>query len=464
MVRRVALLASAVLFCPLAAAVRGLPARDLVVRTLWLAPHASYSALAFDGARHRAYILNRLDDSLSLIDTQLGTVRRTVALGPPTSGIFATDLLLDGARGHLFVSTDDGTIHMLDARTLCPLSTVHLGEWTGPTLMALAPGIGRLFVVGTLPGAHVVSVFDTRSGRLLQQLGGPYAYKGAALDQRGRLFAIGYGTDEVVVFDRMGAAPRRFPAIPDVPAGGFGSIVTDWRSDLLYVADVYGGTVHVIDASTGAMRPPIRVPAGVTVVVPTGVHDRVLIVDDTGTLSLADARRGRVLRAVRGDLGVALPYVLDDEHGRLFAWEVSGAVEEIDLLTGRLLRIARVGGLRPSQIALNPFTGHLLLFYSGSRDRAGSAGSVRAISLNGGLAGASIPLGTVPGLLGFDMRSRLAFVANASGDRGAIDGPPHRGAAGGWIAVLRRWLPFVPAAVGPVPAGGTVSVLDAGRL
>jgi len=468
MLRRVAVLASALLFCPLAgAAVLGRPARDLVVRTLRLAPHASYSAMIVDGSRHRAYVLNRLDDSVSLIDPRAGTLQRTVALGPRMSGVFATDLLLDAASGHLFVSSDDGTIHMLDARTLRPVSTTYLGEWTGPSLMALASRIGKLFVVGTVPGAHVVSLFDTRSGRLLRRLSGPDAYRGIALDRRGRLFAIGYGTDDVAVFDGTSAAPRRFRTIPGVPAGGFDRIAADSLSDLLYLASLYGDTVHVIEAATGALRPSIRVLGSVMAIAPTGVRDRVLIVDGAGMLSLADARSGRVLGAVRIGLGAALPYALDAGHGHLFAWVVSGAVEEIDLLTGRLLRTVRAGGIRPTQIAPNPLTGHLVLFYSGADDRAGGIvgnGSVRAVSLRGDMSGPNIPLGPVPELLGFDRRSRLMLVANASGDPRAADEPSRSGAGGGWVDVLRRWLPLFPAPLGPVPAGGTISVLDAARL
>ena len=464
---RVALLMIGIVLGPLlGAAMLRNPARHPLMRTLPLTSHASYSATIMDEARHRAYILNRFDDSLSLLDTRAGTVLRTMALSPQSPGIFATGIVLDGANGRLFISSDDGAIHMLDAGTLRLLNTAHLAEWTGSSLMALAPRAGGLFVVGTIPGAHVVSLFAARSGMLLRRLSGPYAYKGAALDRRGRLFSIGYGSADVFVLDRTSAAPRLFRTIAGVPAGGFDSIATDPLSDLLYLAGLYGDRVYVIEAGAGASRSPIVVSGAVTAVIPTGVRDRALIADDAGMLSLADARRGRVLHAVRIGMGATLPYALDADHDHLFAWDVSGTVEEIDLQMGRVLRTVRVGRTRPAQLVLNPVTGHVLLLYRGSDSRAGHlgvGGSMRVVSLRGDPIGPNIPLGPVPELFGIDDRSALAFVANARGDPQPSEGVPGT-AASGWIRLLRRWLPFVPLALDRVPAGGTVSVLDAARL
>ena len=463
---RVALLTGGIVLGPLlGAAMLRSPARHPMVRTLPLTFHASYSATIMDEARHRAYILNRFDDSLSLLDTRVGTVLRTVALSPQSPGIFATGLVLDEVGGCLFISSDDGAIHMLDAGTLRPLNTAHLAEWTGSSLMALAPRAGMLFVVGTIPGAHVVSLFAARSGMLLRRLSGPYAYKGAALDRRGRLFSIGYGTADVCVFDGTSAAPRPFHTIAGVPAGGFDSIATDPLSDLLYLAGLYGDRVYVIEAGAGTSRRPIVVSGPVTAVLPTGVRDRALIADGAGMLSLADARRGRVLHAIRIGLGATLPYALDADHDHLFAWDGSGVVEEIDLQTGRVLRTIRVGGTRPTQLVLNPVTGHLLLLYRGSDARAGhpDGGSLRAVNLRGEAVGSNIPLGPVPDLFGIDDRSALAFVANAISDSRPSEGVPDT-ATSAWIRLLRRWLPFVPLALDRGPAGGTVSVLDATRL
>lgn len=317
---RVALLTSGIVLGPLlgAAMLRG-PARHPMMRTLPLTPHASYRVTIMDGARHRAYILYRFDDSLSLLDTQAGTVLRTVALSPQSPGIFATGLVLDEMSDRLFIASDDRAIHMLDAGTLRPLNTAHLAEWTGSSLMALARRTGVLFVVGTIPGAHVVSLFAARSGMLLRRLSGPYAYKGAALDRRGRLFSIGYGTADVFVLDGTSAAPRPFRTIAGALAGGFDSIASDPLIDLLYFAGLYGDRVYVIDAGAGASRRPIVGSGAVTAVLPTGVRDRALIADGAGMLSLADAWRGRVLHAVRIGLGATLPYALDAGHDHLFA-------------------------------------------------------------------------------------------------------------------------------------------------
>jgi DNA-binding beta-propeller fold protein YncE len=113
------------------------------------------------GAR-RAFVVNRADGSLSVLDTHSGAVRRTVALERASADTTYT-LAVDEQAGRVFVVSEKpppahGRVIVLDARTGTVLGRTRVG--LAPGTLAVSERTGRVFVTN-LDG-NTVSVLDAR--------------------------------------------------------------------------------------------------------------------------------------------------------------------------------------------------------------------------------------------------------------------------------------------------------------
>ena len=118
--------------CGVAVARRG--GIDPILRTVTVG-HAPYWTLALDEQTGRAFIFNRQDGTLNVLDTRTGALLRTVTLTPGNVWLAVAE-----QAERVFVSGyDTGTITMLDARSGAVLHSVANGidmasPWTnGPT-------------------------------------------------------------------------------------------------------------------------------------------------------------------------------------------------------------------------------------------------------------------------------------------------------------------------------------------
>jgi len=298
-------------------------------------------AVAVDARARHAFVVNRLSDTVSIIDMATSRLVRTVPVG-----LFPSAIALDATRGRAIVINQVvgrratvGSLSILDTREGRVIRTIRMGGQ--PIGVACDEALGRSFVMMT---SGAVAVVDTTSGSLLTTVRGgpspaalvvddrrhrafPTDHSGAAyaLDARsGRVLwmrkvgqmlqpvAVDRPTGHIFVGDRWAAQVLTLDGdtgrvLDTVPVGqGLDPlhIAVDERTRRVFVlsqnnADGAPGMVSVLDAGTGGL-------VGATTVGETPSN---LAVDDTAqrvyvtnagsnTLSVLDARNGRVVRTV----------------------------------------------------------------------------------------------------------------------------------------------------------------------
>lgn len=181
------------------------------------------TGIAVDERSSRAAVINTGDDSVSIVDTQRGTVVTTV-----------------GGISHGRPST----------------ASLHL-----PLAVAMDSRTGRTFVAGSggnTPGFDDVSILDTRQGRILRGVPIPGAVRGIAINERiGRVFILTDvafpkrgGIGGVTVLDSRSGIVLRTVPVGVHPVG----IAVDRHAGRVLVvnqgATINGlGTVSVLDSS-----------------------------------------------------------------------------------------------------------------------------------------------------------------------------------------------------------------------
>lgn len=110
-------------------------------------------AITADGAR--AYVANRTDNTVSVIDTTTNTViGNPITVGTEPNGIAIT------SNGHAYVTNrTDGTVSVIDTNTDTLINTLTVG--TNPIGIATTPDGARAYVVNwTVPGTVTVIALD----------------------------------------------------------------------------------------------------------------------------------------------------------------------------------------------------------------------------------------------------------------------------------------------------------------
>lgn len=253
--------------------------------------------LAVDERAGRVFAADDTTDRMEIMDARTGTVLRTVKLGYTPRHVVTSP-----ASRHVFV-IGDTTTGMLDALSGRVLHTIPVGLWVGwSALAAIAPATyevdGSAFVIGPgpMPGNALqgsMSVIDARTGAIT------------------RTAAVGLGN----------AQPQP---------------VLDNRDGRLFVAGGSGnaGYVWTIDARSGSILHTVAIAENPTNIAVDERHGRVFITSTgarsnsppfqslgTGSLSVLDARSGRVLRTITAGVN---PYLVtvDERTGHVFV--VSG--------------------------------------------------------------------------------------------------------------------------------------------
>ncbi len=332
-------------------------------------------AIALDDRTGRAFVVNYLDTTISVLDTRRGRVVRTLglnlrgrgerlasiavdtrisqayaaswgfAVGPTTSAFVSTITILDARRavvvkavsrpgrvrdvavdepgGRVFVLTDgnaaaNGAVSALDAASGALLYAVPVGS--SPVALAIARQAGRLLVVNqgqphAFMAAGTVSVLDARTGRLVRRVPVGPRPMGIVVDERtGRAFISNNVGGTISVFDtRAGLllATRAVGPAPDAMA-------VDQQAGHLFVADVEANTVSMLDARTGSVLRTVRVGIRPLVVAVDARAHRVLVANDvSGTVSVLDSVTGVALRTVRVGLDPQ-DAAVDEGAGRAF--------------------------------------------------------------------------------------------------------------------------------------------------
>jgi DNA-binding beta-propeller fold protein YncE len=408
------------------------------------------SILALDEPAHRAYVTTpgygtgaTSRGFLTVVDTQHGTVVRTVTLALPPIALAA-----DRRAGRVFVVTaanatmsrfhNRGAVTVLDARSGAIVHEVLVNK--GAVAVGVDERTGRAFVTaqstdtnGIPRGPGLLSVLDSTSGRVLRTVAIDQNPFQAVVDERhDHVFALSSSSQapydgHLTMLDARTGAPLRTTGVGSIPT----LLITDETLGQLLTMNLGDGaglgSVSLVDARSGALMRTISLsdtPQAValdTLPTPPGQQDRLFIAAadnsnrtcPTGPSRVlitdlsrhADARYGRILRAVavgKDPRAIAI----DERRGRVFVVTAGdadpmrgciptehGAVSVLDARTGRVLRIIPLG-VAPTAIAVDEHTGRAFVL------NAGGAMSIRAAD----------GWSWLPGWL----RRRLPFIPSAS--------------------------------------------------
>jgi YVTN family beta-propeller protein len=339
--------------------------------TVGLEPYAS---LTIDEQTSRAFVVNRVSDTVSVLDTRTGALLRTV----PGNTNFGP-LAVSARTGHVFLSSNDGTIHMLDARTGALLHTTADGD---NYVIAADDRTNHVFV-GHASGP-TVAMLDARTGALLRNLNipncfGPFVV--AVGERTGHLFARCNGGGLATLDARSGRLLHFDPTL----AGAYGNLVVDEPANRVYSTS-NDRFVHIFDAQSGK-------------------HLRALP-NLVGTAPAVDERTGRV-------------YVGYAPGNGNDATVTTSGVAILDGRTGTVLRQVPIAA-NPLAIAVDSQTGRVLVTSAGKVDGATSLplgpGMLSVLDGATGRVLRTVPVGVDPSDVQIDARARRAVVVNSYSD------------------------------------------------
>jgi len=244
------------------------------------------------------------------------------------------------------------------------------------------------------------------------------------------------------------------------------ALAVDERAGHVFVANQVDGTVSVLDARSGRVIRTVPVgtaPVAVAVDARTG---RAFVVNSnvfpTGTISgpssvsVLDTHTGALVRTVAvGQRAYTLAIderaytlAIDERANRVFVVNGdSDSVNVLDARTGQALHTIPAG-LGPRSIAVDAGAGRIFL--------ARLDGTVQVLDSRTGQLIRHLTAGTEPSAIALDARTGQLFVTNMR-DGGASQSAP----AWGWVPQsVRRWIPWLAHPATPRANGtGTVSVI-----
>jgi DNA-binding beta-propeller fold protein YncE len=429
----------------------------------------SPSILALDEPAHRAYVTTpgygtgaTSRGLLSVVDTQHGTLVRTVILALPPIA-----LAVDRRAGRVFVVTaanatmsryhNRGDVTVLDARSGAIVQDVLVNK--GAVAVSVDERTGRAFVTvqstdtnGIPRGPGLVTVLDSTSGRVLRTVAieqNPYQ---VVVDERDdHVFALSasshapYDGHRTMLDARIGV-PLRTARVGPSPTI-LSTDETPRRLLTMNVGDGAGlGGVSVVDARSGALVRTISLrdtPQAValnTMMTPSDRQDHLVIAAEDNSNRTCATGPSRVL--------------------------ITDLSRHADVSKGRILRTVAVGK-DPRAIAIDERWGRVFVVTAGDADPMRGCiptehGAVSVLDARTSRVLRIIPIGVAPTAVAVDERTGRAFVLNTGGAMSIR-------AAGGWSWLpgwLRRHLPFIPAAPSGVRvqvAPASIMVLDATR-
>ncbi len=318
------------------------------------------NAVAVDVASGQAFVTNRDDDAVTVIDTgDLSTTTVTV-------GDFPNAVAVDVASGQAFVANfSDGTVTVIDTGDL---STTTITVGSIPTAVAVDAASGQAFVANFSDGT--VTVIDTGdlSTTTVTVGAGPTA---VAVDvASGQAFVANRNDDTMTVID-TGDLSTTTVTVGDRPS----AVAVDAASGQAFVANLFDGTVTVID---------------------------------TGDLSTTTVTVGDFPSAVAVDAASGQAFVVNESS------EGVGSVTVID--TGDLSTTTVTVGAGPSAVAVDAAGGQAFVT---NRDD----GTVTVIA-TGDLSTTIVDVGEGPNAVAVDAASGQTFVTDGFGDTVTVIAPP----------------------------------------
>jgi len=218
------------------------------------------------------------------LDTMTGRTVHSVVL----SSVYPYSLVVDEATHHVYAAGINGTMNgacgvcILDSRTGSQIGSVAI--YGGPRGMVVDDRTSRLFIANADVMANWVSVFDTRSGRLVARPMTGEAHEEVAVDTRaGRAFVPNEQSNNVSVLDaRTGAV------LTTVATGQYSAdVAVDEGAGRAVVTNSLSGSVSVLDTRANRVVATLPVGAGPNAVAIDGTTHVAIVLNqhsDTATL------------------------------------------------------------------------------------------------------------------------------------------------------------------------------------
>ncbi len=379
---------------------RAFAGADAVLRTIPLSSSDAAGAIAVDEHVGRAIVVGGgRPTTLSLIDTQTGTLLRAIDLGGGSGRAVAVAV----AAGHTFVleienalrntgtTGTSGIVSMLDTRTGTLMRVIRVSQ--APTVVAMDEQGGHVFVasegrrnkIGNTLGAGTLSMLDARTGALIRRVSLGIHPVTAAVDGRTRrVFVVnggpigraGLSAGAVTVLNADTGGVLRTVMVGQ----GAGAIAVDERTVRVFVTNEGSHDVSILDARTGTVLQTVGVGFPRDVAVDERVGRVVVANGAPGTVSLLDATNGAVLHTldVGGDPDAV---AVDARTSRAFVTGTGtnnglyrqlqsigliraalpndyGYVTILDTRSGRVLHTVHVGPSGTKGVAVDVHTGH----------------------------------------------------------------------------------------------------------
>lgn len=238
-------------------------------------------AVSADGAT--AYVVNQIDETVSVVDTATNTVTDTIAVGANPVAVAVSP---NGSR--VYVSNlSGGTVSVIDTATNAVIGTITVGSH--PSGLALSPLGGILYVANTED--HTVMKINTSSQTVLATIDVTgYPHDVAVSPDGTRVYVTcegvggqqGVGTLAVI-------ETTNNTVISTIPVGGFfpRGVAVSPNGTRVYVANQSDNTVRVIDTASLSVTATVNVGAGPIGVAVSPDGKRVYATNfDDGTVSV----------------------------------------------------------------------------------------------------------------------------------------------------------------------------------
>lgn len=201
-------------------------------------------------------ILNKSDNTASVLDAKTGASRATVPVG---KGPHEVEVLADGKTAAVsnYGTREDGgrTLTLIDVEKGAALGNIDLPEGARPHgLKALADG--RLLV--TAEGLKELMIIDPKARKVAARIptGKEVTHMVAAAPDGKRAYVANIGSGSVTVLDVAGAK-----VVKDIPTGeGAEGIATSPDGGEVWVTNRGADTVSIIDTKTLEIAATIKVP------------------------------------------------------------------------------------------------------------------------------------------------------------------------------------------------------------
>lgn len=323
-------------------------------------------AVAVNETTHKAYVVNRLSDSVTVIDGKTRTAIATIATGTGPEGIAINPLT---NRVYVTNSTAN-SVSVIDGATDRVTATVGVGYFC--QAVAVNPVTNRIYVANNF--GHSVTVIDgaTHETATFRVGQGPRAI--VVNPVTNMIYTANYGSLDASEID--GATN----SVKSVPTGKHPwTIAADSRSNKVYVVNEDSASVSVIDGATGAVK---HVPVGeipFAVAVNDAANKAYVLSYGSNTMAVIDGATGTVSKTVSLPVQPSAVAVNSRTNTIYVANQKTASVLAVDGVTGAILATVKAGTI-PYAMAVNRAANQVVVTNFSSDDATLIDGSVAQTS------------------------------------------------------------------------------------